>query len=219
MRSGAGPGASRASSKQPSPKTSVQVGPTSQPLKVRIVSARGLRNADWMPGSGKSDVYCVCSIIGKPHMTSRTITCNNTLEPAWNHEAEFEDYQNCDCLQFDLMDKDISFLKKDDHLGRAMLSSSRFYPHGFDGEIPVSDASASSGACLKVFIPPAPPGSSMSVEKMLESVMTAVGEVCAGQQQLRQEVRSLHEEVHRLQSRVDAEVLTVQDVPRDGSLR
>lgn len=185
-----------------------------QVLKVAILGARGLRNADLFPGSGKSDVYCVCCIIGKPHMISRTRTLNDTLEPVWNHEAQFDDYQSSDCLQFDVMDQDVGFLKKDDHLGRAVLASSRFYPHGFEGELRLEDAGASGDAYLKVRIPPLKPAG-MTAEQMLETVLTKVGEVCEGQQQLRGEVRALYEKVQRLQSKVEcsSEALEAQEFP------
>mmetsp|Transcript_45966 Transcript_45966/g.142330 ORF Transcript_45966/g.142330 Transcript_45966/m.142330 type:complete len:396 (+) Transcript_45966:1-1188(+) len=175
--------------------------PRPQPVKVAVVSARGLRNADWLPGAGMSDVYCVCSVVGKPHLTTRTVTCNNTLSPVWNHQFELPGFQRGDCLQFDVMDRDMGFMKKDDSLGTATLSSSCFYPQGFDGELLLKNAGVGIRAYLKVFIPPAKLAH-ISVEQTLEMVMARMGEICAGQRQLHAEVSTLHEQIKQLRTQV-----------------
>merc|ERR1712039_897616 len=41
-------------------------------LQIVIVSAKGLRNADTLPGYGLSDPYCTCVIPGKPNTKIRT---------------------------------------------------------------------------------------------------------------------------------------------------
>mmetsp|Transcript_18737 Transcript_18737/g.58894 ORF Transcript_18737/g.58894 Transcript_18737/m.58894 type:complete len:826 (+) Transcript_18737:49-2526(+) len=182
--------ASRGCSQHNTPRAT----PRLQPLRVLVIGARGLRNADWLPGAGKSDVYCVCSIVGKSHATSTTATCDDTLTPVWNHDFELAHYQIGDSLKFDLMDSDVSCIKKDDHLGTALLPSSSFYPHGFDGELRLSDSGDGVQAYLKVHIPPARAGR-MTTEQLLEMVVTRIGEVSAGQEQLRSEVRALREQL------------------------
>jgi len=196
-------------SKQTTPKAS----PRPQPFRVVIVSARGLRNADWLPGAGKSDVFCVCSLVGKPEMVSRTFTCSDSLDPVWNHTAEFSDYQCGDCLRIDVMDRDVSFLKKDDHLGSALLASSCFDPHGFDGELALSNAGAGTKAHLTIFIPASKP-ESMTLDQTIQTVLTRMDEVCTGQQLLQNEVLGLHKQVLDLQTKVDAagDVATGADV-------
>jgi len=125
--------------------------PPPPPLKVVIVGARGLRNADWLC-NGVSDPYCVCEIDGKPAVKIKTKTVANSLNPAWNHEGQLVGYTPRDSLTFSIYDSDIG--KSDDFLGRMTLPSSEFHPHGFDGEKPLRDAGKGVNAFLKIRIAP-----------------------------------------------------------------
>eukprot|EP00443_Scrippsiella_acuminata_P053132 CAMPEP_0115413128 /NCGR_PEP_ID=MMETSP0271-20121206/21913_1 /TAXON_ID=71861 /ORGANISM="Scrippsiella trochoidea, Strain CCMP3099" /LENGTH=287 /DNA_ID=CAMNT_0002837403 /DNA_START=51 /DNA_END=914 /DNA_ORIENTATION=+ len=107
-------------------------------LKVVIVSCRGLRNADWMPGWGTSDPYCVCSIVGKRGQSFKTKVMQNTLNPIWNHHGELSGFAAGDTLEFKVFDQD--FGKKDDFLGEVSLSSDAFLQDGFSGEVPLANA-------------------------------------------------------------------------------
>ena len=130
------------------------------PLKLTIVSARGLRDADWIPGSGKSDPYCVCEIAGKPKVPKvQTKVINNNLNPVWEHDAEVSGFEQGDTLVFKVYDKDTL---KSDLLGELHLDSAQFYPQGFEGELPLADAGKGIKAYLKLRIQPtaAPPGAS-----------------------------------------------------------
>merc|ERR1719410_2815743 len=130
------------------------------PLKLTVVSARGLRDADWLPGSGKSDPYCVCEIAGKPReakLTTKVI--NDNLDPVWEHHGELPGYRPGDTLVFRVYDKDVA---KSDSLGLLHLESAKFYPQGFEGELPLADAGKGIKAYLKLRIQPtaALPGAS-----------------------------------------------------------
>eukprot|EP00405_Crypthecodinium_cohnii_P036869 CAMPEP_0206539970 /NCGR_PEP_ID=MMETSP0325_2-20121206/8721_1 /ASSEMBLY_ACC=CAM_ASM_000347 /TAXON_ID=2866 /ORGANISM="Crypthecodinium cohnii, Strain Seligo" /LENGTH=995 /DNA_ID=CAMNT_0054037593 /DNA_START=87 /DNA_END=3074 /DNA_ORIENTATION=+ len=108
-------------------------------LTVVIVSARGLRNADWSPlGADKSDPYCICEVPGKRGVRIRTRTINNQLNPVWNHEAVLEGWQPGDPLKFTVFDKDFT---SDDELGTVTLIPSQFEgKNGFSGDLRLLNA-------------------------------------------------------------------------------
>merc|ERR1719458_1535664 len=92
------------------------------PLRLTIVSARGLRDADWLPGTGKSDPYCVCEIAGKPKGAKvKTKVINDNLDPVWQHSAELPGYSPGDTLVFKVYDQDVA---KSEFLGELHLQSS-----------------------------------------------------------------------------------------------
>merc|ERR1712194_290653 len=101
-------------------------------VRVTVVSAQGLRNADWV---GKSDPYCVCEVIGKPDVKFMTPTVDDNLNPTWNHEDEVTGYQAPDALTFAVKDKDP--LKADDILGCVSLPYGSF-KDGYEGELELS---------------------------------------------------------------------------------
>lgn len=119
--------------------------PTS--LHIEIQAAEGLRHADGV-FFGKSDPYCICEIPNKPHTRFQTKHINNTCNPRWNH-AHTIGYVRGDPLLFTVMDKDLP-PKHDDLLGKALLQSDQFYPHGVQGEIPLSEAGR--GVNAKLFV-------------------------------------------------------------------
>jgi hypothetical protein len=106
-------------------------------VMVRIVSAKGLRRADWGPGK-YSDPYCVCEIDGKPDSRFKTRSIQVTSKPVWNHESVFADWQPGENLVFRVMDED--FGMEGDLLGTCKLSSEQFYPGCFEGNVPLTDA-------------------------------------------------------------------------------
>jgi len=124
------------------------------PLHITIVGARGLRDADWLPGAGKSDPYCICELEGKPDANKlETQVINNTCDPSWDFQGSLTDYAAGDSLVFKVYDKD-SF-KKDDFLGFAVLSGEQFHPNGFEGELTLQDAGKGISAALQVRVAPA----------------------------------------------------------------
>jgi len=96
--------------------------PTSQSkgrnLKVHVVAARDLRNAD-IGKNNLSDPFCVVSLAGKGSGAFKTGVERDTLEPVWNFEGLLQDVVVQDVIEFMVFDKDM--FKKDDLLGQATL--------------------------------------------------------------------------------------------------
>lgn len=124
--------------------------PRVESIKVRIKRARGLRNSDVVPGTGLSDVYCKCVVLGKPTTGVRTRVVKDSISPAWDEEFVMADYQAGEHLRFQLFDQDIPFVKEDDYLGSVVLESSRFCPQGFEGELRLTGAGQGVEAYLEV---------------------------------------------------------------------
>lgn len=132
--------------------TDENVRDTKQPLKVKIVGARGLRAADsWikspMHGS-KSDPYCVCEIPGKLYSKCTTPVIKKNLNPVWNFEANIVDFVPGDSLLFSVYDYDRG--KDPDFLGHVTLPSEKFFPNGFAGEVTLDKAGPGINAYLNI---------------------------------------------------------------------
>ena len=117
----------------------------SVPLKVTIVSARGLRNADWV---GKSDPYCICEVSGRSGSRIETKVVTDNLSPEWHHEAVLTGYCAGDELHFIVKDKDP--LKTDDPLGSVTLATGELIANGFEGELALTGTGAGDAAHLTV---------------------------------------------------------------------
>lgn len=121
------------------------------PWRVVIVSARGLRDADWFPGSGKSDPYVECTVKNRPHAGKiRTEVENSTLNPVWNHEGVINDFGVGDILVFSVYDKD---LVGSNSLGSVELTYANCQ-QGFDGELLLENAGNGIRAYLRVLVMP-----------------------------------------------------------------
>lgn len=136
--------------------------PQPQPprLTIEVVGARGLRNADWLPGTGKSDCYCIVKVVGNEQVLHRTKVINDTLEPVWKEEADITLRAANDSLEFCVWDKDAF---SSNFLGKVVLESSKF-EGGFNGELLLQDAGKAITAYLRVKVkmagqeyPPGPP--------------------------------------------------------------
>merc|ERR1712216_275951 len=68
-------------------------------LRVSIINAKGLRNADF---GGVSDPYCTCQIPGKSWSLFQTAVINDMLNPVWNEEHVINDYTQGDPLMFEV---------------------------------------------------------------------------------------------------------------------
>lgn len=101
-------------------------------ITVNIYSAKNLRNADWGPGQGVSDPYCICEVPGKAETRIRTQVCKNTLNPTWDFTGTIRGYCKGDPLLFTVLDKDV--LKADDFLGRATIAGAGLFDV-FQGEL------------------------------------------------------------------------------------
>lgn len=117
-------------------------------LTVVIVSARDLRDADWMTGG--SDPYCVCEIRDKPDTMVKTQVINGTSNPVWQFVADIPDYEEGDELYFKVFDQDYG--KDDDFLGHCLLDHEHLHPHGFIGEVLLEEAGKGVQARLNLCI-------------------------------------------------------------------
>jgi len=123
---------------------SLEAEPASR-FTVSIVSARGLRNADWLPGAGKSDCYCILKAVGKDGELHRTRTINNTLDPLWNEEVQVD--EPVEALELSVWDQDYGH---SDALGRATLRHTDFENDGFNGELALEGAGKGITAYISV---------------------------------------------------------------------
>lgn len=113
-------------------------------LTIKIMGARGLRQADWIPGSGASDCFCKVKAAKAEGAAKgegdeeeaclfQTKTINNTLTPLWQEEAEITDFAEGTDLEFSVWDEDTG--KSADHLGKVILKYAEFKDNGFNGEL------------------------------------------------------------------------------------
>lgn len=116
------------------------------PVTIEVIGARGLRNADWMIGQGKSDCYCTCTIDGQQKL--RTPIVKDSLDPVWEYEAELKERQPGQHLDLAVFDKDLGM--NSDFLGKARLLASHFEREGFHGELQLEDSGTDGQAFLKV---------------------------------------------------------------------
>jgi len=136
---------------------------------VSLVGARGLRNADWLPGSGKSDAYLELKTGSKLH--HKTAVINDCLEPVWREECKIMELADDAELEFYVYDKDLVTSTK---LGKAVMKHDDFMD-GFCGELELEDTGKKAGdkAYLRIKIkagdndyPPGPPAEvTMTVER------------------------------------------------------
>lgn len=113
--------------------------PVGRTLRVIIVGARNLPNADYdrFRSGGLSDPYCTCEIPAKPRSRISTCVIQDTLNPTWNHESRIFDFAGSDSLIFRVWDKDEG--KSDDLLAQPVeLSAAQLLgPTGFEGSLPL----------------------------------------------------------------------------------
>jgi len=139
-------------------------------LEEEAAPGQKAREADWTPGFTKSDPYCRCEVKGngQAHRVE-TAAIHKTSDPVWDHSCELP-YAPGDSLVFSIYDKD--FGKQDDFLGAVTLESHQFYPHGFEGEVPLSEAGERIEACLALRILPA----AAKVQRSLEQEVSGDGQ-------------------------------------------
>ncbi|OLQ14544.1 Tricalbin-3 [Symbiodinium microadriaticum] len=107
-------------------------------LHLEVLSARGLRDADWLPGSKGSDPFCEVTVPGKSFFF-KTEVIEDTRDPVWNASTELA-VSPTDVLHFAVFDMDKK--KKSDRLGHVTLEVAKVLPEGFDGELQLLEASS-----------------------------------------------------------------------------
>lgn len=112
-------------------------------LTIRILSAKGLRNADML---SKSDPYCICRFSGMSGSTISTEVIPDSLDPKWNATFRTPYFPGKD-LYFEVWDKDTL---KDDFLGKTFLKAAAFHPDGFKGSLPLLDAGKGITATIDI---------------------------------------------------------------------
>jgi len=114
-------------------------------IEVLIMRAKGLRRTDPL-GFGKCDPYCVCEIPGRLNSKAQTPAIDAASDPVWNFKCALV-YVPGEALQFSVWDH-ASWPKKADSLGRIMLPSREFYPHGCHGEFRLIGAGAALNSTI-----------------------------------------------------------------------
>eukprot|EP00927_Polykrikos_kofoidii_P034426 TRINITY_DN29221_c0_g1_i1.p1 TRINITY_DN29221_c0_g1~~TRINITY_DN29221_c0_g1_i1.p1 ORF type:complete len:341 (-),score=54.77 TRINITY_DN29221_c0_g1_i1:96-1118(-) len=101
---------------------------------VTVIHATGLKHLNFLGDAP----YCVCEVKHMDQKTTpssfRTQTVSKSLDPVWNETHELNNWHPGEALEFIIYDKGLIGARTE---GRCSLPSSLFYPHGFEGEIPL----------------------------------------------------------------------------------
>jgi len=116
-------------------------------FSVMIVGARGIRNTDWLPGTGKPDCYCEVKCGDKDLYKTKTI--DNCMVPRWLEEFEVWEFEETSKLEFKVYDKD---LVGSDYLGKVVLTADSFMGKGCNADFPMLEAGNNVKAYLGVKI-------------------------------------------------------------------
>lgn len=114
---------------------------------ISILGAKGLRDSDWLPGSGKPDCYCVAMRGGTE--IYRTKTIDNSLTPYWEENFDVFEYNDGEELEFKVYDKD---LVGSDLLGKVVLTKELFAVNGVNGEFELEETGTNIRAYLALKI-------------------------------------------------------------------
>lgn len=115
-------------------------------LNILILAANGVRNADWVPGTGVSDCYCVVKSGTKE--LCRTKTIPDSLMPNWNEEFEV-DCEDDMPLKFVVMDDD---LVAGNLLGEVELTGNDYKNGGVNKAFKLEKAGGDREAFIKLKI-------------------------------------------------------------------
>jgi len=120
-------------------------------LHVQVQGARGLPDADGLPGAGKSDAYAVVEIKGKRQSRFKTGVIHNTKDPMWNAESDVPGFEAGDSVVVTVYDKDP--LKGDDVLGTVTLPYEQF-AGGLIGDVKLDTGDAGKDSYVTLAIQP-----------------------------------------------------------------
>jgi len=132
-------------------RTADSISQDPEALQVSVISAKNLRDADWIPFAGSSEPYCVVEIVGKPNSRHQTHRRAQGTNPVWNFTTEFAHFSEGDSLKFTVYDQDVG--KKDDILGQVILKGDRVAA-GFSGPLELEKAGAGHEAYIEVAVRP-----------------------------------------------------------------
>lgn len=120
-------------------------------LSVTVVSARGLRNADFLT-NGQSDPYVIVKHEGMGKANEyKTPVIDNNLNPVWNHTIKISDWEFADKLTFHCYDKDD--WTPDDNLGvYEMTLLSLKQKHNFEEEVQLQSTGGGEASFLSIRI-------------------------------------------------------------------
>mmetsp|Transcript_112500 Transcript_112500/g.195209 ORF Transcript_112500/g.195209 Transcript_112500/m.195209 type:complete len:886 (-) Transcript_112500:92-2749(-) len=109
-------------------------------VTVTIVGAKDL------PGkTGKYDFCCTCAIPGKPWSQFLTRVAHDTSHPSWDETHELTDYQFGDPIEFVVLDMSKTpRMNEDASVAAGKLLGEQFFPHGFDGDLQLTEPSPKS---------------------------------------------------------------------------
>ncbi|CAJ1421743.1 unnamed protein product [Effrenium voratum] len=131
--------------KRPPPPTP----PKALEIELTVISAKGLRNADWtVKGGGGSDPYVVVSVLGTDK-GFKTAVVQDTSNPEWNMTQKLTVLPK-DTVLFTLLDEDQG--RKHDNLGKATLTLKEVLPDGFSGPLKLESAGKGINAELLVAV-------------------------------------------------------------------
>mmetsp|Transcript_45367 Transcript_45367/g.125907 ORF Transcript_45367/g.125907 Transcript_45367/m.125907 type:complete len:616 (+) Transcript_45367:1-1848(+) len=107
---------------------------TEHKLEIKIIKATGLAHLNL---SGDAP-WCLCEARRPGHKdvaaSCKTQTCNRTLDPVWNMTHELCWWVG-EPLEFTIYDKGLLGNKTE---GRVSVPAEKFYPGGFEGDIPIA---------------------------------------------------------------------------------
>lgn len=100
-------------------------------VRITIISASGLRDADW---DSKSDPFCVVQVPGKPSSSFQTHVIQDDRDPVWNYTHELTEFsvRDEDSLDFAVYDWDP---EQPELLGQTSLALPRFLERSFNGRL------------------------------------------------------------------------------------
>merc|ERR1712032_1250229 len=151
------------------------------PLQITFVSARSLRNADWV---GKSDPYVIAEVPARPGTKIQTRVIENKLDPEWNEELDMPEYHVGDPLRFTVKDQD---LVGSDMLGCVVLMPDQV-KDGFEEEVKLKCTGHTGDSFLKLKIKMG--DVKMGDEKLQEQARETQVEVSPSQPQVKLEDES-----------------------------
>ena len=105
-------------------------------VEMTVMSATGLRNADWsLASSGGSDAYCLVEVPGSSK-GFQTEVVENSSDPVWKKSGKLVLAPEEEVL-FKVMDRDDG--DADDLLGKVSLPVAKLLPDGFEGKLEMQE--------------------------------------------------------------------------------